>query len=85
MQKRVVNDVTTTITSIIFDIENNVTTIEIQLTTNSINAVLKNIHFNTNKHMMDIIIKQHFQSHQHMLLLDTNKKAQQLVQKLLLI
>ncbi len=43
------------------------------------------MHFNKNIHMMDIIKKHHFQSHWHMLLLDTNRKAQQLAQKLLLI
>jgi hypothetical protein len=69
IQKWAINGATTTITSVIFDPKNNITGIEVQLTTNSIQMTLKEIHFNTNIHMMDIIIKHHFQSHWHMLLL----------------
>jgi hypothetical protein len=74
LQKGVVNGAIVTITSIIFDFENNIIAIEVQLTTNSIKMILKKLQFNPKIHMMDIIIKRHFQSHWHMLLLATNHR-----------
>jgi len=43
--KGVVNGATTTITSIIFDLKNNIVAIEVQLTTNSIKMILKKYTF----------------------------------------
>jgi hypothetical protein len=59
--KGVVNGATTTITSIVLDPQNNVTSIEVQLTNNSTKMISKNIPSNSNIHMMDIFIKHHFQ------------------------
>jgi hypothetical protein len=57
--KGVVNGATTTITFIILDPQNNVTSIEVQLTNNSTKMIFKK--HNTNIHMMDVFIKHHFQ------------------------
>jgi hypothetical protein len=59
--KGVVNGATTTITSIILDPQNNVMSIEVQLTNNSTKMILKKNPSNTNTHMMNISIKHHFQ------------------------
>jgi len=52
IQKGAVNGATTTITSMIFDTKNNVTDIEVQLTTNSLKKVLKK-HTFQNKYTYD--------------------------------
>jgi hypothetical protein len=57
--KEAVNGAIIIITSIIYDSQNNVITIKIQLINNFM--IFKNIPSNTNIHMMDIIIKHHFQ------------------------
>jgi len=56
-----INGVTSTTTSITYDPPNNVTTIDIQLINNFTKMILKKVPSNTNIHMMDIIIKHHFQ------------------------